>query len=772
MLLSLAFFYPFLDGSKVLSFRDLSLYFYPMRYLMVDMVRSGQLPLWNPYLFCGYPLLGTLQVGLFYPLMLVHYILPFALAFNYYTVLHYFLAALFMYWLARHFSLSRSSSFLSALLFAFSGYMLSVANMNTTLSSAVWAPLILLYYDRLIGEGTPWSRKTILLGILLVVQFLGGEPTVIYLTLLFLAAYGLVEARGSLRTAVGNIFGLALAGAVAAGLAAVQLFPFLETATLSLRATLSDYAFISLKSFHPRELINLVMPFFFGNLLKEGLQMPVLAGDKFQGWIISPYLGFFPLFFAFLSFGRRMGRRAILLWGMVLFSLFLAFGRFTPVYGFFFRSLPGVSLIRYPVKFLFLAAFSLPLLCGLGFEKVLETLAGKKENLRAVVLLLLSFMLAAVAAYLWASANLEGIFLYLRRLIPSFLEPYFMGGLWRMMTFNVLSLRNIVVYLFLGALLFLLAERGLLRRWVFVGLMLALIVFDLVSANAGINVPADARVYSQQTPNLRILRQDGGLFRYFSIPPRMVEFSAMKRTHDENLLLDRDGLSPNWLLPYRLQHLGGRESMEPAGFMRLYWFGVGELTKKHRKFLDMANVKYIFSPEYVRDPALEVVRERKGAELTGYLYLNKAHLPRAYFVKAVRVVSEPAKVIEAMKREDFDPAREVILESPVKYQWRPSLRKEYVKITGYEPNTVCIQTFADEPRILYLSDTYYPGWGAFVDGQKTKIYRADHMFRAVFLEAGEHEVRFVYSPLSFKLGALVSLLSTGLVSFLFFRFKA
>lgn len=756
----------------MLSFRDLSLYFYPMRYLMVDMVRSGQLPLWNPYVFCGYPLLGTLQVGVFYPLSLLHYVMPFALAFNYYTILHYFLAALFMYWLARYFRLSRPSSFLAAVVFAFSGYLLSMANMSTTLSSAVWAPLILLFYDRQLKAGRIFSRITLALAILLALQFLGGEPTVIYLTGLFLLAYGLVESRGSWSAVLQGLGGLALAGAIAAGLTAVQLFPFLETAVLSLRASLSDYAFISLKSFHPRELINFVMPFFFGNLLKEGIQMPVLAGDKFQGWVISPYLGFFPLLFAFLSFGRGMGRRAILLWGMVAFSLFMAFGRFTPVYGLFFRTLPGIAMIRYPVKFLFLAAFSLPLLCALGFEKVQEIMGAKKQSLRGVVLLLSLLMLAAGAAYLWASANLEAIFLYLRRLIPSFLEPYFMGGLWRMMTFNVLSLRDLAVHLFLGALVFLLAERGFLRRSVFVGLMLAFIAFDLFSANAGINIPSDARVYDQQTPNLRILRQDGGLFRYFSIPPRTVEFSAMKRTRDENLLLDRDGLSPNWLLPYRLQHLGGRESMEPRGFMRLYWSGVGELTKKHRKFLDMANVKYVFSPEYIKDPALQVIRKRKGEELTGYLYLNKAHLPRAYFIKAVRVVSDPAEVIGVMKREDFNPAREVILEAPIKYQWRPSLRKEYVKITGYEPNSVCIRTFADEPRILYLSDTYYPGWGAFVDGQKTKIYRADHMFRAVLLEAGEHEVRFVYSPLSFKLGALVSLLSTGLVSFLFFRFKA
>jgi uncharacterized membrane protein YfhO len=57
-----------------------------------------------------------------------------------------------------------------------------------------------------------------------------------------------------------------------------------------------------------------------------------------------------------------------------------------------------------------------------------------------------------------------------------------------------------------------------------------------------------------------------------------------------------------------------------------------------------------------------------------------------------------------------------------------------------------------------LNDTYFPGWKAFVDGQETKIYRADYTFRAIPLNAGTHQVEFIYDPLSFKLGAAISIL--------------
>src|SRR3989339_1620859 len=81
--LVIIFFYNFLDGSYLFGFKDLSRYFYPLRFLMVEQMKSGILPLWNPYIFCGYPLLATFQVGFFYPLSLLYYLLPFKLAFNY-----------------------------------------------------------------------------------------------------------------------------------------------------------------------------------------------------------------------------------------------------------------------------------------------------------------------------------------------------------------------------------------------------------------------------------------------------------------------------------------------------------------------------------------------------------------------------------------------------------------------------------------------------------------------------------------------------------------
>ncbi|MBH0204076.1 MAG: YfhO family protein [Nitrospira sp.] len=68
-----------------------------------------------------------------------------------------------------------------------------------------------------------------------------------------------------------------------------------------------------------------------------------------------------------------------------------------------------------------------------------------------------------------------------------------------------------------------------------------------------------------------------------------------------------------------------------------------------------------------------------------------------------------------------------------------------------------------EPGILVLTDAFYPGWKVRVDGEEQKILRANYLFRAVALPAGNHKVEFIYDPASFKVGLMISLGTAGLL---------
>ena len=117
-----------------------------------------------------------------------------------------------------------------------------------------------------------------------------------------------------------------------------------------------------------------------------------------------------------------------------------------------------------------------------------------------------------------------------------------------------------------------------------------------------------------------------------------------------------------------------------------------------------------------------------------------------------------------MKSKDFNPAREVILEEDFSYaagRAKRISREESVNILKYSPNYVEIEAVAGESKFLILSDTYYPGWKAAVDEEPGKIYRADYILRAVYIKPGRHIVRFTYDPFSFRIGAIITLVTIG-----------
>lgn len=141
------------------------------------------------------------------------------------------------------------------------------------------------------------------------------------------------------------------------------------------------------------------------------------------------------------------------------------------------------------------------------------------------------------------------------------------------------------------------------------------------------------------------------------------------------------------------------------------------------------------------------------------IYLNKNYLPRAWVVHEVVEVplNETDVVLEYLQSSQFDPTVTAIVEGQLPASLGPADPADSVTIEAYHGSEIHLSTYLAEPGLVVLSDAYYPGWTAYIDDQKRPIYPTNLAMRGVFVEAGQHTLRFAYEPRSLRVGLGVSL---------------
>jgi hypothetical protein len=135
------------------------------------------------------------------------------------------------------------------------------------------------------------------------------------------------------------------------------------------------------------------------------------------------------------------------------------------------------------------------------------------------------------------------------------------------------------------------------------------------------------------------------------------------------------------------------------------------------------------------------------------IFENTRAVPRAFLAEDVETVADANAAISAMREPGIDPRATAFVESP---QTPRALNLEHsggqADIISYKSSTIVINVEASNRSLLVLTDSYYPGWKALVDGTERTIYPTDLAFRGVIVEPGHHQVVFEYRPLSFYYG--------------------
>jgi hypothetical protein len=183
----------------------------------------------------------------------------------------------------------------------------------------------------------------------------------------------------------------------------------------------------------------------------------------------------------------------------------------------------------------------------------------------------------------------------------------------------------------------------------------------------------------------------------------------------------------------------------------------------------MLNVKYIIFDKEISSPDLQLIYSGNN----NFVYLNKNALPRAYFVDTISKKSA-MEIINLVKNTQFDPRYIAFVEEDLNGIETPD-STAYVRIENFGDEHVELNVKATGNNFLFLGDTYmtgtadyklfkFPiGWKAYIDGNETKIYKANHGFRGVVIPQGEHKVEFIYSPISFTVSKYLSLTFSSLV---------
>lgn len=718
--------------SEVPRWKDVSVMFEPMRAYYVRALRAGHVPIWCPDFGLGVPIMAESESAIFHPLnLLVFSLAPFREGALVLWVVRAFLASVGAYALARSLGASPAGALLAGLVFMLNGFVVAHQWVLPTHWSWVEAPFLILAAERLV---TGRRAGTVLWGSLVFgLAFLMGHYQLQWISMVLYAIYGavrIVQVGGGWRPSIGRVIRLGMPIIIGAALAAAQLVPSAELKPLSPRAGEGVHHIVG--GTPPLHLVMYLFPYLFevGDPIWEPFRTSYVE--------TLAYVGVLPLFLVPLAWRRRRDIPAVtaLVVGAGLLTL-LSFGRWFPAHS-FLVTLPGFGYFADPGRYAFGVALCLGVLAGIGLDaRPGPAPSGTGRLIKRRVMWVAATALVAVvgmaAEWEWAR------------------EPHRPTDIPE--TLRVMVERGVRSLPVIGVSL--LALGAVCTRWRGASwLAVAVAAADLTMHGLLFRGPAVARPSPAEA-----LAQPGAILRDFA----------------------SRGITPN--SPWR--HAGGPHGgREVAGYRSLWFYLVFWPERctwvyqlNLRPFAEVAHlfrafhVGYLLAHEEIDDDRLELlyvgddeqVRLFYGPRATRwYSYRLVSPLPRAYLVDQAVWLSPGEEVRRRVEEVTFDAAALVVLEGiPPEVPDSPAVADHTppgsATVIHEQERLVRLQVEAERPAWLVLTDLYYPGWKAFVDGVETSVYQANYVCRAVRVPAGRSVVEFAYEPASLFWGLRISL---------------
>ncbi len=709
---------------------------YPWRYFSIDQLKQGNIPFWNPHNFSGNPQLANFQTAIFYPINFLYFLLPFNFSWTVIIMLQPLLAGFFMYlFLKKAVGLKDFASFIGVISFAFSSYMSVWIEYGNIGSTFLWLPLALLFTKYFFQKLT--KTNFLLLSLTLSMSILAGYIQgvfYIYVLCFFYYSYLVFTTKDALKNHKKNfIFLLSLFSPFL--ITSFQIFPTLQLFSESTRGA---YALSQIeKNLAPVFYwITIFAPDFFGNPATRNywIDGTYIERVMYPGTLILSFV-----IFALFNKINILEKRFFIIVGTI--SLIVATN--LPLVKYFYLIPIPVISTTVPTRELSIFIFSLIVLGAIGIDHFLREKDLKKTPF---------YILFSVYILI-----LIGVVVFMK-LIPDLSDNL------------KVSLRNLAIPSSIAFLVIVSVFLKKINIKITYVLIVFLVIFDLFYFFNKITPFSPKELIYPQTPVMNYLQKNAGINRFWGYGSAYVSpnYQSVDGTYSP------EGNDPLHIASYGELLAASNNGKLPLVLPRpdaniAPGYGSSDLKNNiyRQRLLNLLGVKYVLNQDYTLKndyrPDLTTFPENSYKLIwqkpPWQIYENQQVLPR-YFITGDFKVENRKTILDVIYNTNADLRKTIFLEESPNIEVNNNSIGE-VELLSYKSNEIKFSTKTEGNGILFLSDNYYPGWQAYVDGISTKIYRADYSFRAIVVPTGKHEVTFSYYPANFILGLKVSV--TGLL---------
>lgn len=738
-------------------------HFYPMLRYLGSSFANGELPLWNPYHFSGHPAVADPQSLLFTPTMALFGWLvpsPSMQLFDLVVFAHLLAGSLAVVGLVRLRGWRPEAAVLAAVIFMLGGSAAARLQHTGMIISYAFLPIALLWLEMMLTRRS--YSAAVAFGVTAALMALGRDQVAflgcVMMISVVIAHIALHQRR--VQALVQLAGPLVLAGLIGICILAVPAILTMQLLSTSNRPGIA-FGVAAMGSLPPQSLATLLFADIFGSLrftfdywgpsaetLPEGTWTDRSIQYVFAGTLPALLLLWFGL-----ARGRLLAREVRFFAIVLVLAIVYALGWYTPLFGYAFDLIPGISLYRRPADATFLINFAIAGLAAYFLHSLImakpapDAITGKLRDhwrIALSILLVATLVMAASASGLWHAARLDKLMLAAREIaIGAAIAAALGAGLYW-------------------------SSGSQKRRAVFASLAVALTSAELVSRHAasGVNAEPTSRYAAfekmppDQLQGLRVLERELAQRHAKGERPR-VEILGMSGAWQNAAMVfgleDTIGYNPLRIADYELAVGPGENAAEIT---------LRQFPRTFRGY--RCNLASLLGLEYlVLDRSIDKL-PKNFPILTGtsllygagsmWIYRLSPTTPRAYFAtELVKVDSH--EVLSRDDMPDFDRTSEALIDQSSIADLKgdfglkdtttdPDPAKAAVQIKSYGRNAVTIEVETDRSGVLVLHDIYYPGWYVYVDGQPRPVLRTNLLFRGVELTPGRHVVEFKFQPFS------------------------